>query len=50
MNGTIFGGKKKFAEHQVGVLIFSTTFASNISHSNKGQAWSVGNGFSSFYY
>jgi hypothetical protein len=33
INGRIFG--KKFAEHKMCVLIFSTTFVSRISHSAK---------------
>ena len=34
MNGTIFGGKK-FSEHKMYVLIFSTNFVWNISNSKK---------------
>jgi len=36
INGTIF--EKKVTEHKMCVLIFSTTFASNISHSKKNSA------------
>ena len=36
INGTIF--RKKFAEHKMCLLIFSTTFAWNISYSKKNSA------------
>ena len=37
LNGTIFG-KKKLMEHEMRVLIFSTTCVSNMSHSKKNWA------------
>jgi hypothetical protein len=40
-NGTIFG--KKYIEHKMCVLIFSTTFLSNISHSKKNSDRNVTN-------
>jgi hypothetical protein len=40
INGTIFG--KKFIEHKMCVLVFSTTFFWNISHSTKNSARYIG--------
>jgi hypothetical protein len=38
MNGWIFKKTKKLFEHKIFVLIFSTAFIWNISHSNKNWA------------